>query len=406
VRVAHSTESRSRWTSPAAPPVGGISVDQGEIVEVVAFDESIGVFWSDQRRDRFHFALHRDADPDHVWTSEAPLSGTGLADDHISAQVVRAEQRDIPLVVVKTSLDDRGADGDRPLVFVLRRNGPDAWSTHQVATVDDHWTRPVLSVDTAGTVYAFGRVSGSVVLKTAQLDDLAFRPGPGTVVLGGSPTVYTDPTVPAQMVDSVCGIVLLASDSAGREYGHAEMAVNAPADPDRSGCDEGRAAPPAPTLASAAVHGDAVRLTWEPSSELTQWTPASDPAEARYTIFRDDVRIGSTTQTTFLDTPDDASTYTYAVRVQNRAGHASPLSDPVRVRVDGIGSDGPAGLPTAWLVVAAVVAAGCVAVGAYVHGRARVRRSAATAQAWFTESSVSLPMMPAPTGKHARRRVG
>lgn len=401
--LAHSGPGGRRWTQAFVPDVPGAAVGMGEIADLVAFDGSIGVMWSNQRDNRFVMAVHRDTDNDSRWSVETPLRGPGMVDDHISLQVVPGDGGDTVLAAVKTSLNDRDVPADSPLVMLLRRTG-DGWSQHVVATIEDNWTRPVLAVDTDRTTYVVARRAGSIVLKSASLDDLRFPPGRGQVVMAGSGASFTDPTVPTGTVDSVCGLVVLASDLRSRRYWHAEMAIDATPEPRRSGCRPAIDAPAPPERPNAVVNQSSVRLTWDVATESAQWLPAGDArAVLRYTVFRDAVRIGSTSQTAFLDTPSDHEPHEYAVSVVDASGRRSEPSEPVQVRVASLAGSGRSGIATVWLA-ALLVTLGCALAGAYVHGRTRARRGVDSAWRAFASSEVSLPMLPAAQGKHARGR--
>jgi hypothetical protein len=88
IQVYYSTSAGgSAWSS--APIVLETEVDVDDISSIVAFGgDKIGVFWSDQSRDRFGFRVHHDGDPPDVWdATEVVFAEAGSADDHLNLGV-------------------------------------------------------------------------------------------------------------------------------------------------------------------------------------------------------------------------------------------------------------------------------------------------------------------------------
>ena len=399
VRVVHSSESRKSWTAPYDLPVPRPTIGEGEISDIVAYDDRVGVMWSDQRRGLVRFAVHRNDAPDTAWTSEVALSGAGMADDHISMQVVRHRGQDTPFAAVKTSMGDNGEAGDSPLVLVLRRTAG-GWSNHVVSTVDDGWTRPVLAIDAAGTAYVIGRRAGSIVVKSAPVDSLKFDPGPGTVVMNIQSASLTDPTVASQLVDPVCGILVLASDERSRRYWHGEIALDGPAATYGSACSGGARALAAPRSVTATESAGAVRLTW--SDGGTRWSPADSDTARSFSVLRDGIHVGSTSETTFVDDPPAGSRPSYQILAVNRAGARSEPSAPAPVSVPATGSlQARAGRLALW-VAAAAGAVLLILYGAYGLGRSRVHRRADRARFRPVDPGLALPLHPASARRHSR----
>lgn len=401
VWVAHSGRDRRRWV-PAYPlPRQGGRLAPGEIVDVVAFDDRVGVFWSDQLRGEFRFATRAASGPEGSWTTETVVRGPGIADDHVSTAVLRRPGGDVVLAAVKTSLGDAGEADSSPLVVTLRREAPGRWSRHTVATVGDNWTRPVLALDAAGTAYVVGRRAGSIVAKSAPTTTLDFTPGPGTVLMGSSGASLTDPTVPAQVVDQVCGLLVLASDATRRAYWHGEVALDLP------GRLAGAACPPpesaAPISLDATVAEGLVRLSW--AEDAAVWTPAGEPVARRYAVHRDGERVGVTTGTTFVDQPSTAGRHVYRVSPARAMG--GPAEGTATVTVDPAATT--AAMPGSLRDLALLAGAGlALTAGAGAAARARRRRrwqEEDLARARLASTVLTVPAVPPPRGRHARPAV-
>jgi hypothetical protein len=70
-----------------------------------------------------------------------------------------------------------------------------------------------------------------------------------------------------------------------------------------------------------------VKLSWQASTD-------DRPGTIRYRVFRNGVRIGSVTTTSFTDRPRDEGSFKYNVRAVDVAGNKSALSRTVTVRID------------------------------------------------------------------------
>jgi len=400
VWVAHSDLGRQRWV-PAYPiPRQGGRLGPGEIVDVVAFDDRVGVFWSDQRRGEFRFATRAAAGPERDWATETVVRGPGIADDHVSAAVLRRPGGDVVLAAVKTSMGDAGEADSSPLVVVLRREARGTWSRHTVATVGDNWTRPVLALDAAGTAYVVGRRAGSIVAKSAPATTLDFTPGLGTVLMSSSGASLTDPTVPAQVVDQVCGLLVLASDTTRGAYWHGEVSLDLPARLAGSACQPPESA--APISVDATVAEGLVRLSWVEDGAV--WTPAGEPVARRYAVLRDGRRIGVTSGTTFVDQPAGGGRHVYRVSPVPALAGAAVGTKTVRVDQATTTTAVPGSLRDLALLAGAglVLAAGA---GAAARARRRRRWQEDLARARLASTVLTVPAVPQPRGRHARPAV-
>ena len=172
VTVSQSTDSGATWSAPETLPgqVPGIgaatgSPDGEDIVQLVAFGSgaasAVGAFWAHEvgnettaTNNGFYFSSRLDSNATLGATSwsatpELALGGAYTADNHLS---VTTDETGHVLAVVKTNRnDDPGANGDDPLIAVLKRVSAGSWETHIVLHVSTvgRPTRPILLVDAA-----------------------------------------------------------------------------------------------------------------------------------------------------------------------------------------------------------------------------------------------------------------
>lgn len=324
VLVTYSDTDGSTWAEPFMIASVGARRYR-EISAVTAFDESIGILWSDQTAGAFRFAAHRDGAPAEEWTEETAYAGPALADGHISIKAIEGDPGDTVVAAVKTSLDDQGGSPDAPLINVLARSPDGTWSRDTAATVANGNTSPVLQVDqTSREIHLLTAVDGIVYSKRTSVDDISFTPGRGTAFVVGEGSDLSDPTGSKQPVNSRTGLVVLASGGTDRKYRHAELATAPPP------ADPNDAQPPTvPRGLWAGANGSgAVSLYWAPSNDGDRWAPATYGVPVRgYIIYREGVEIGTTTHTSFGDIPPSSGrTYEYSVQAVDQAGNRSAPS--------------------------------------------------------------------------------
>lgn len=324
VLVTYSDMDGSTWAEPFVIAPTGAGRDR-EISAVTAFDESIGILWSDQGTGAFRFAAHRDGAPAEEWTEETAYAGPALADDHISIKAIEGNPSDTVVAAVQTSLDDLGASPNAPLINVLARSPDGTWSSDTAATVANGNTTPVLQLDeTSREIHLLTAVDGTVYSKRTPVDDISFAPGRGTAFVVGDDSDLNDPTGSKQPVNSGTGLVVLASGVTDRKYHHAELATAPPP------ADPNDAQPPTvPGEFWAGANGSgAVSLYWAPSNDGDRWSPGTYGVPVQgYTLYREGVEIGTTAQTSFGDIPPSSGrTYEYSVRALDQAGNRSAPS--------------------------------------------------------------------------------
>jgi len=217
VLVTSSSDRGATWRRPSPPPVGQTDLDAGEIAALVAFDRSVAVMWSDQRRSRFSFAVHRDDAPLDRWSLETALQGEDLVDDHIN---LKTDAGGSVYAVTKTSRT-RSTD---PLLLLLARGTTPSWASHTVATVADNHTRAVLVLDQTHDrieVYAtVGQSGGDIHRKTSPLSPIFFPAGRGEAVIDGPVNDINNATSMKGNISSATGLVVLATGDTDDLYRH------------------------------------------------------------------------------------------------------------------------------------------------------------------------------------------
>lgn len=370
VLVSVSDSAGETWADPFPVPVPGAVLLSGrEVSAVVAFDDSIGIMWSDQADGAFRFAVHRDDAPVTEWVEELALPGPGLVDNHISIKVVPDEAGDRIVAAVKTSQGDRGEGPDSPLILVLGRSSDGTWSRTAAGTLGERFNSPILQVDkTARVLYLLAEAGGTIYVKQAPLDAIAFEPGRGLPFIRPQTSVLADVSGSKHDVTAGSGLVALSGVLVGRTYHHGELALpGEPPPADRPDTEP----PTAPgDLRAAADPSGAVGIHWSPSHDGDRWTPGGPDQTpvTGYAISRDGVELRTVTppMTSFADRPPASDrTYDYTVHAIDRAGNRSPVS-LVSVFV-------PADRATPiWFAWAGALGIGALAAGVIVVRRRRL----------------------------------
>ena len=258
VKVYYTTSAdRRTWTTSPVVLRTGIGTD--DICSVIAFGgDKIGVFWSDQNRDEFGFAMHRDEDSPDTWQPiEIVDAGAGHADDHIHLAVDSGGR------VYAVTKDDF----DR---MAIHRRGTDGTWTHQRDVTGGIGTRGILMVsdddDRAYVIWTdWTKSPDRILYRTASLEDLVF--GSSTTLL------YT----PAGRLNNVSGTkqvlpggsFMAVAEGAGHVWWNGWGSV-APVD-----------------LPPPAAPGELVATLQEPSqSVLLQWTPPPNDDPDGYVVYR------------------------------------------------------------------------------------------------------------------------
>lgn len=336
VLVFYSDDGGATWSQNNALFFASTGVT-AQISRLIAFDDKVGIIYSDQPGNAFKFAWHRDGDIPTAWTRETVFPGQAAASSHVD--IVRVPgPPDTLVAIIKTARGDHTEPADSPMFQLLTRTPDGRWSASPISTVGDRLNEPVLQLDLATrSLYLFATAPGGITAKRTSLSDLRFGPGPGeTVVLnpsGAASGSLVGPSVSKDPADARSGIVVLASDTHDRIYRHAEL----PLVPATTPIEPGDKTPPTVpgAVQAQATSSRTVVLSWTPSIDGTQWVPAHNGVPvAGYVVSRNGRPIATVTGTSFQDQPrgstadSAAATVSYSVQAVDASGNKS---DPARV---------------------------------------------------------------------------
>lgn len=221
---------------PASPSPTSLTAD--DLSSLIAFDNKIGLMWSNQATSSFYFAVHNDADPRTKWSGETALSRSKIADDHIN---LKTDGNGGVYAGVKTSLDAL-SDPNAAQTLLLSRASGGPWSSTPFGTIADCHTRPQIVIDSDDNLlfmFATGPSEkdctnsgqpGTIYEKITSLDHPSFA-GPGGTDTGRGTPVIRDPnaaemndvTDTKQNVTKDSGLIIMASNDLTNLYWHADL---------------------------------------------------------------------------------------------------------------------------------------------------------------------------------------
>jgi len=328
VFVTHSNgNTHNSWVAPFQLPVADTAVTADDISAIIAFNNMVGIMWSNQNSQKMDFATHADGAGDHTWNSEVALSGTRAADDHINLKNIVTDSLGRLFAVTKTSLGDCTCDpGSAPLIQLLVRSASGSWTHTTFGTVNDDHTRPqVLLDETNQQVYVFATApvsGGTIYYKVTSMDAPSFSSGRGTPFVTWPGASINNGTTTKQPVNGTTGIVVLATDSNTSRYYHAEMAIGGGSPPPPPPSDTSPPTVPQNVTANA-VSSSRVDVSWSASSDNVGVT--------HYIVRRGGAQVGDVgaPTTSFSDTTvAPSTTYSYTVEAFDAAGNGSGQSAP------------------------------------------------------------------------------
>jgi hypothetical protein len=254
VFATHSLGTDRDWTRPFPIPVRqATDLTPDDIAAVIAYEDHIGVMWSDQTDGAMYFAEHANGAPDDAWSVSAAIQGPALADDHMNLKSLRRDPAGLVFAVVKTSRNDTpDASPNDPLVVLLVLTRDGSWEQHVVGTVGDESTRPLLLIDTDHRqLHVFFSApccsGGTIYSKTSSLDQIDFGPGVGTAFIRSTSNRLNNPASTKQNVTAQSGLLVLASDDRNDRYMHNFLELGGAA------VDQPSPAPPLAGLSGAPV---------------------------------------------------------------------------------------------------------------------------------------------------------
>jgi methionine-rich copper-binding protein CopC len=229
VYVNRSTGGDAIWGTPFVMP-GASNVGSDDIASLVAYQNKIGVLWSNQNTDTMYFSSHTSGDADAAWSTPLAIyTGSNAADDHINLKSLQSDSSGRLFAAVKTS---RSGSSDT-LIHLLSRDAGGAWQSALFGTGSDNHTRPLVLLDGSNSmVYMFATSPtscGIIYMKSTSMDSLSFPSGKGTPFVSSSTyTCINNVTSTKQTLSTATGLVVLASDESKRFYLHNVLALGAP----------------------------------------------------------------------------------------------------------------------------------------------------------------------------------
>ena len=222
VLLNHTTGDDTSWGKPFVLPDAAARVSSDDTSALVAFGgNQVGVFWSNQNKRTFYFAVHDDSAADDAWRTEIAYGqhvagcARGCANDHMSLKT-------LPDGRVFAAVKTANRQPDLPLIVLLVRSAT-GWASYEAGTVNELLTRPlVLLDDEKNLVHLFTVVpeeGGAIYVKTSDMDEIEFEPGLGDPFISGGRDI-NNPTSTKQTVGRESGLVVLASDNTTHRYWH------------------------------------------------------------------------------------------------------------------------------------------------------------------------------------------
>ena len=219
IYMNRTTGSDASWGTPfELPTASPVTID--DTSALVAFGGRIGVLWSDQTttNDGMHFSIHRDGDPDGVWSGrQAAIQGPASGDDHMNLKSLDASGGRV-YAAVKTSFTSASA----PLIMLLVYDvSAGSWQSYTIARVSDCPNRVLVLVDPEnGLLHTFATYpappnfacsssGGAIYEKTSPLNAISFPSGRGTLRIldADSPFVHNVSST-KQNVTNASGIAI------------------------------------------------------------------------------------------------------------------------------------------------------------------------------------------------------
>lgn len=196
IHVTWADGDHRKWDAAGVVIETGVSAD--DICGITAFGKQVGVFWSDQARDRFGFRVHQDGKPPGEWDEPEIVSDEkGIADDHLR---LAADDQGRVWAVTKDSRDQ----------FTLRRrNAAGRWD-FRVPVPQRLGTRATVVLSDRQVFVAYTDWTASprrIGLRSSPRDEVRF--GEQSTVFAG-PTAWNNVSGPKHPVDAKTGLLLIA----------------------------------------------------------------------------------------------------------------------------------------------------------------------------------------------------
>jgi hypothetical protein len=327
VYVAHSTANDRSWVaSYVLPSSGATSLLPDDLSTIVAYAGHIGIMWSNQNDSTMYFASHADGANDQEWSTSIVMQGPKLSDDHINLKSLDGDPSGLVFAAVKSSLNDGSSpNSDASLILLLVLKPDNTWQQFTFGQVRDNHTRPIVLIDQESRqLYMFAAspcCSGGVIYyKQTSLDKIVFDSGLGTPFIQmRTDTHINNVTSTKQNLNSMTGLLVVASDDTSGYYVHNEIKIS----------------PPDTTTPSSAISSPAEGVTVSGRVMVTA-DASDDSGVAQVQFFLDENLLGTDLIAPYeveWDTANSpAGKHELYVQVQDLAGNISQ-SGPVMVTI-------------------------------------------------------------------------
>lgn len=226
LRMNRTNGSDWVWGTPFVPAIDGAdaSVDSAALV---SHGETVAVVFTRTDLDAVNVAVANVDDVDTWEIQQIAVDGLIPDSDELHVTAIPGEGGARLLMAVRTSISELPNSSSGAAQLLLVSVEPDgASSQYLVGRVSDRHGRPLVLVDADGrAVYVVATApgtGGTIVYKSASIDEPAFVTGPGATLLSlaGLPSL-DDATSAKQLLGASTGIVVLASDPDAGAYAHA-----------------------------------------------------------------------------------------------------------------------------------------------------------------------------------------
>lgn len=225
----HTLGDALHWTAPVRLSLGPST---GEVTQYAAFASGaeLDLAWTSRVADEVYTARHADGAPPDAWTvTSSPLDGAAGSTQGISLRTLAGDPQRRLFVGLVDALDRQAAADPLWVKTVLLVVGPDGTSrTYAFGLIQDHHADPVLLIDPLRRRLYFlataPSAGGAVVMKSTNIDDIAFAGGLGDPLVASPPDPAVDgPTSTKQDLTEASGVLVLAADAGTGHYVEAAM---------------------------------------------------------------------------------------------------------------------------------------------------------------------------------------
>lgn len=231
IEMNHSLESDLAWRGPFVPEQAeGVASE----VALAAMGDHVALVWTRPTEDAVYGATHDVTGPPDRWVSfaPAPVPGMSLGENDLSVAADPSPGAGRLFVAVRIGLDTvESRERLAPQVMLVELGIDAEPRVHLFGRVRDQYGPPHLLVDGESrmlyVVAPAPRAGGSIHMKQASLDNIAFSTGLGTEILEATSDhpQLRDLTATKQALDSTSGLMIAATDQSAGVYAFASLGV-------------------------------------------------------------------------------------------------------------------------------------------------------------------------------------